>query len=288
MVSARGTARLLFQAIRKSAEDHAKDLAAAIAYWSFFSIFPLVIAILSVAGYFLGSSEAQVRVYRLVTDSLPGSADFVQGLVTDVVEHRGTLGLVGLLGLLWTASKGFGAVTRAVNRAVGAKRSHPFSLSKLRHLLVTAVCSALLLISLGTTTAVEVVLRPSMLEPLGLDLPLLSRFQGTVTNLLLAVLLFAVVYKITPYVRASWGQVLPGALLAALLFEVLKAGFVVYLERGTDLEALYGSLSSIIVLLLWLYLSAWVLILGAEFNIVRFQARSKRASEAVELVEAGD
>ncbi len=287
-MSARVTARLLFQAIRKSAEDHAKDLAAAIAYWSFFSIFPLVIAILSVAGYFLGSSEAQVRVYRLVTDSLPGSADFVQGLVTDVVEHRGTLGLVGLLGLLWTASKGFGAVTRAVNRAVGAKRSHPFFLSKLRHLLVTAVCSALLLISLGTTTAVEVVLRPSMLEPLGLDLPLLSRFQGTVTNLLLAVLLFAVVYKITPYVRASWGQVLPGALLAALLFEVLKACFVVYLERGTDLEALYGSLSSIIVLLLWLYLSAWVLILGAEFNIVRFQARSKRASEAVELVEVGD
>ena len=69
LVRARGPARLLFKAIRKSAEDHAKDLAAAIAYWSFFSIFPLVIAILSVAGYFLGSSEAQVRVYRLVTDS---------------------------------------------------------------------------------------------------------------------------------------------------------------------------------------------------------------------------
>ena len=56
LVSARDTARLLFQAIRKSAEDHAKDLAAAIAYWSFFSIFPLLIAILSVPGYLLGSS----------------------------------------------------------------------------------------------------------------------------------------------------------------------------------------------------------------------------------------
>lgn len=80
-MSARDTARLLFQAIRKSAEDHAKDLAAAIAYWSFFSIFPLVIAILSVAGYFLGSSEAQVRVNRFVADSVLSENRIVLHLV---------------------------------------------------------------------------------------------------------------------------------------------------------------------------------------------------------------
>lgn len=278
-MSVRGTTKLLFEAIKKSVDDHAKDLAAAIAYWSFFSIFPLAIGILSVAGYFLGSEEAQVQVYRIVAESLPGSADFVQSLLTDVIQHRGTLGLVGLLGLLWSASKGFGAVTRAVNRAIGAERPYPFFLSKVRHLLTTVVCSLLVLTTLGITAAVEVVVRPEALEPLGIDSPMLSRFQGELANLLLATLLFTVVYKITPYVRATWSQALPGALLAALLFEVLKAAFVVYLDWGADFEAVYGSLSSIIVLLLWLYASAWVLILGAEFNIVRARQRAEVATE---------
>lgn len=286
-MSVRGTARLLVEAVKKSLEDHAKDLAAAIAFWWFFAIFPLALGILAVAGHFLGSREAQARVYRLVAESFPGSADFVQELLTDVVEHRGTLGLVGLLGLLWSASKGFGAVTRAVNRAIGAQRPYPFFLSKLRHLLVTLVCSVLVLITLGATAAVEVVVRPDLFEPLGLDSPMLSRLQGEVANLLLALLLFAVIYRITPYVRVSWSQILPGAFLAALLFEALKAAFVVYLDRGTNFEAVYGSLSSIIVLLLWLYLSARVLIFGAEYNIVRFRARSKGASEDVQAAQAG-
>jgi len=80
------------------------------------------------------------------------------------------------------------------------------------------------------------------------------------------------IYKLAPYVETRWRQVFPGALLAALLFELVKAAFVFYLDRVAHFEAVYGSLSSMIVMLLWLYLSALILVLGAEYNIVRAKA----------------
>ena len=70
----------------------------------------------------------------------------------------------------------------------------------------------------------------------------------------------------------------PGAVLAAITFELGKRGFVLYLGRLADFEAVYGSLSSIVVLLAWLFLSAFVLIFGAEYNIVRWRARTGGAT----------
>ena len=105
----------------------------------------------------------------------------------------------------------------------------------------------------------------------------ISRVQSWATSFLLVFLIFALIYRLTPYAAVTWSQVLPGALLATVLFELGKTGFVVYLEKMANLQAIYGSLSSIIVLLLWLYVSALILILGAEYNIVRWRIRNETA-----------
>jgi membrane protein len=107
----------------------------------------------------------------------------------------------------------------------------------------------------------------------GIESGTLSRLGGTLASVLFAFLIYALIYKVTPYVETRWSQVLPGAVLGAALFELGKHGFLLYLGRVADFEAVYGPLSSIIVLLAWLYLSAAVLIYGAEYNIVRWQAR---------------
>jgi membrane protein len=164
--------------------------------------------------------------------------------------------------------------------------THPFFLSKARNLLTTIACSAMLLISLAMTAVVEVARRTPLLERIDLDSDVLSRPVGVMTNFVLALLMFALLYKITPYVRTRWTDVLAGAAIAAVLFEIGKAVFVIYLDRGTDFEAVYGSLSSIVVLLLWLYFSAWVLIFGAEYNIVRYQEGVKSSSDTSSEPEA--
>lgn len=267
--------RLLYRAVRKGLKDHGRDHAAAIAFWIFFSIFPLLLGLFAAAGYFLESQAAQARLIELVTETLPGSADLVKGNVEDVVRARGTLGLVGLIGLFWTASSGIGAITRAINRTLGAKRSHPAFLSKVRYFLTTVAVSVFLVLSVGVTASLEVLANLDLraLNRLGVEPGAIENLAGWLTGLLFAFLTFALVYKVTPYIETRWRQVIPGALLGAAVFELSKRGFLFYLGRVANFEAVYGSLSSIIVLLLWLYVSALVLLLGAEYNIVRWQAR---------------
>ena len=92
---------------------------------------------------------------------------------------------------------------------------------------------------------------------------------GHLTSYLFVSVMLVALYGLVPYERPSWREVLPGALLAAFLFELGKAGFVLYIDNVAHLEAVYGSVSSIIVLLLWLYISARILLFGAELIAVR-------------------
>lgn len=266
---------ILYRAARKGLKDHGTDLAAAIAFYAFFSIFPLLLGVISVVGYFFESDVAQAQLYGSLNDILPGSADLVRQNLESVVRVRGPLGLIGVIGLFWSGSAGFGAISRGVNRALGAEGSRPFLLAKVRHFLMTVVVSIFLVLSVSVTAALEIVanLDLEVLARLGIEPGQISRFGGSLTGLLFAFLTYALIYKVTPYIKTRWRQVLPGAFLAAIIFELGKRGFLFYLSRLTDFSAVYGSLSSIIVLLLWLYLSALVLIFGAEYNIVRWRAR---------------
>jgi membrane protein len=275
--------QIIFRAVRKVFRDGGKDLASAIAYWAFFSIFPLLLGMSAAAGYMLRSETAQERLFELVTSSLPGSAELVQKNVDSVVATRGTFGVVAIVGLFWSGSAAFGAISRAINRALQAKRPHPFFLSKLRYFSMTVASTVLLGVSIAISASLEVVtnLDFQALERLGIDPDAVNQMAGTLSGLAFAFLTFALIYKVTPYVDTRWRQVVPGALLAAVGFEVVKRAFLFYLSRAANFEAVYGSLSSIIVLLLWLYLSAWVLLIGADYNIVRWRERHGETDPAV-------
>jgi membrane protein len=186
-----------------------------------------------------------------------------------------------VIGLFWSASAAFGAITRAVNRALGAKRPHPFFLSKLRYFLMTLAVSLTVILSVAITAALEILPRLDLeaLQWLGVESGLIDQLTGVLTSFAFTFLTFALIYKVTPYVEVRWRQVVPGALLGAVVFELGKQVFRVYLSRIANFEAVYGSLSSIIVLLLWLYVSALVLVFGAEYNIVRWRVRHPQFTE---------
>ncbi len=268
---------LFVETIRKAQRDQVNDLAAVIAFWSFFSIFPLLIAILAVAGHFLKSEELKERIFEAITNLLPGSADLVQQNIEAMVSYRGTMSFVAVIGLLWSASKVFGAITRAVNRALGDKPKRSYLMARLRYFTMAVAVTILTVVAIGTTVVIEIVTDADFLARFGLAPIGLPRVTGNALSFVLIMLIFALIYKVTPYVEVQWRQVLPGSLLAALLFELGKKGFVLYLDKVAHFEAIYGSLSSIIVLLLWLYLSSLFLIYGAEYNIVRAEAKVESA-----------
>jgi membrane protein len=272
----RGWKRLLEisrRTLRRSADNHARDSGAAIAYYAFFSIFPLLIGMLSVAGHFFDSARAQEQVFELVDDVIPGSAVLVQENLEAVVASRGTFGLLGVLGLLWSGSAAFGAVNRAVNRAWRTQPENAI-LARVRYFAMTIGAAMLMTVSIGLTAVVELVpkIGARTLSRLGIDGPALERIPDVGMGLASVFMMFALIYKIAPHAKTTWRQVVPGALVGAGLFELGKMGFVFYLERFAD-YSVHGSVGSIIVLLLWLYFSARVLILGAELSVVLGEMR---------------
>jgi membrane protein len=259
----------IVQAVREARRVHAKDHAATIAFWTFFSIFPLLIGVISLGGYFLESTRLQVGIDEAIANMFPGSASLIHDNIEAVIRLRGTMSWVGIVTLLWTAGKGFGAITRAVNRAIGASRTHFILLSKLRYFFMAVAVSILAIVSVGFTAVVEIALDPSFLSRLGIAAVDIPRLEGWSVSFIMVFFMFLLVYKMTPYVDVTWREIFPGSLLAAVLFELCKALFLFYLDQMAHFEAVYGSLSSIIVLLLWLYLSGLILVFGALYNFVR-------------------
>jgi membrane protein len=162
----------------------------------------------------------------------------------------------------------FGALSRGINRALGLARPHPSYFSPLRYFLLTLTVSMLLFLSMAVPTGVELLAQLDM-SSLGDGVDkLLTIADGHLTSYLFVFVIIAALYCLVPYERPSWREVLPGSLLVAFLFELGKAGFVFYRENVTHLKTVYGSVSSIIVLLLWLYFSGRVLLFGAELIAV--------------------
>ena len=260
------------RAIEKSNQDHAKDMAASIAYFSFFSLFPLLVGVVAGASLFLDRVEIQSRLDRMLSDEFPGSADFLRTNIEALIDLRGAAGIASVLGLLWSASKMFGALSRGINLAFGVPRGHPFYLSKLRYFAMTVGVSLLLLVAVGASTAIDLLTQVDLTR-FGFDATLFATVGGRFASLVSVFVTVVLIYKLVPYERRPWRDLLPGALAATLLFELGKTLFVLYLENVHSLEAVYGSLTSVMVLLLWLYFSAHVLLFGAEICAL---ARSER------------
>jgi membrane protein len=260
--------RLARQVVVQLGRDDATILSAGIAYYFIFSLFPLLLGLLAIAGMVFNSAEVQRNFLEFVSENLPGGAAFVERNVQDIVRLRGVLGLVGMVGLLWTASIVFGAISKGVNRAWGVRKDRPFYIAKPRHLAMALIVMVLFLIS-ATLTGVILPLMHRDLGLPGLDfLP-----QAGIGEALLRALswvfsfgIFLLIYRFVPNCKTYWRSVWLGAAIAATLFEVGKFAFVWYLETFANYEVIYGPLASVIVLLLWAYISAFILLLGAEIS----------------------
>jgi membrane protein len=156
----------------------------------------------------------------------------------------------------------FSAISLAINRAWGISRySRHFFVRKASELGMVFGIGLLFLLSLGISAIIS--LLPGAL---GLPTDLLILDMGSwLAAFLLILVVFLLLYKLIPNTRTYWRDVWPGALLAAILFEFARYLFIVYINSFANYQLLYGSIASIIALLVWIYYSAFIMILGAEF-----------------------
>ena len=267
-LGARFVVRLLVRTIREMSADDATHMAAGVAYYSLFSLFPLLLFLVAAFGLFLDRQFIQSRVTDVFSGYFPGSDQLIGSSLEAALDVRGPLGVFGILGLLWSGSAVFGAVSRAVNRAWDIHTDRPFFISMPRQLGMAAGVGLLFLSSMSIAWlagATDGLIAADAWQAAPV-LRFLERGILQVCSFALTAGMFLLVYKFMPNTSTYWRYLWPGAMVAAVLFELAKNLFVFYLSRFPNLENVYGALTPVIVLSLWTYLSGLILIFGAELS----------------------
>ena len=252
-------------------QDEGAVVSRSIAYYALFSLFPLLLVLISVASSVLADEEALQTVIDLFERILPISADVARQSVEQALAARGTVNLIAGLGLLWSATGVFTAMYRAVNKAWGNPKSRLFLKEKLFGLAVVLIVGLILLGSTLLSTAASVLQKwdgtifgwqPFSSPEMAALWSKLSTFVPPVVS----VVTFIILYRIIPLNRVAWRDVWLGGGIAGLIWEAARQIYAWYLANVATYSLIYGSVGVIIGFLLWAYLSAMILLIGAEFT----------------------
>jgi membrane protein len=267
-------------------DDNAALMAAGMAYYTTFSIGPVLLIVLWAAGLVLGQAEAKQRVMAQAQQyTSPQAAGAVQTLVEAAGQRSSGTGIAAAIGiglLIFGASRVFAQVQRALNHiweVETPKRKMRGMVLKRAWTFVLVLGVGLLLLLSFLLSAVLSALARLVNRSLPFNLPLMQFLDPAVT-LIVATLLFAAIYRFLPDKRIAWRDVWSGAFVSAVLFVVGKIAMAVYLGRS-QMASAYGAVGSIIVLLLWIGYSAQIFFLGAEWTQV--YARHKGSWRGVRL-----
>lgn len=284
---------LLKETVTNWLDDKAPMLAAALAYYTIFSLAPLTVLSMSVAGLAFGQEEARQRLLDLINVFIsPQTANTVESIIENADQATTSVWatIVSVVVSLVAASIVFRQLKVTLNTVWGIAPEPGRGIRVLarRQLLAFAmvlVIGFLLLLSLVISTVLgalnEFVLRATM--------PGLAELLPTldfVLSLILVTFLFALLFKILPDVQVAWRDVWLGAAVTALLFSLGKYLIALYV-RNFPIGTSYGAASSLVVVLLWVYFSAQILLFGAEFTQVyanRYGSQIIPASHAMRVV----
>jgi membrane protein len=285
--------RLLVAAAKDFLDDKAPRLAAALSYYTAFSLPPLLVAVIGVAGIVYGVDEVRERIMLQVADLVgPDSAATLGEAVVDAQRSTGSGGalILGVLTLLFGATGAFGQLQEALNTIWEVKPKKGggiWRLARSRLLSFGTILGTgfLLLVSLAVSTAIGALVDTA------------SRFEWAApyiaaldiaASLIVITCLFALIFKVLPEAAIDWRDVWVGAALTAGLFVVGKFAIGFYLGVS-DVGSAYGAAGSVIVILVWIYYSALILFFGAEFTQVWASNRKSRAGgKSVATAEAPD
>jgi membrane protein len=254
-------------------EDSALRLSAALAYYSIFSVAPLLVISISVAGLVLGREAVRGEIGPLLQSYIGAqAADAVQSMIQSASKpSEGWLGtIVGFATLMLGASGVFGQLKDALNtiwevKVVSMGGLMGFVRTRLLNFGMVLIIGFLLLTSLLLSTALAAV-TGYLRQLVGLP-PFLGVALGFLISFLVVVILFASIFKILPDAKIEWRYVWIGAVVTALLFEIGKFGLSFYLGRESTASS-FGAAGSVVLLLLWIYYASCILLFGAEFTQV--------------------
>jgi membrane protein len=271
------------EAVNEFLTDNCPHLSAAIAYYFLLCLFPLALAAISVFGFVVSSDEVEAKVVQGISDFIPVSADFIQRTIHGVAGNWGAAGIAATIGLIWGGMAVFSAIRKALNAAWGIRQPRPFLHERLLEFSMMLGLGLLMLMSLGLTTGFKFIQ--------GADIPVigtlfqdggpLRQFIVTLSSTFLTFLAFFFLYKVVPNTKVRWRHAFFGALVAAVLFEIVKAIFIWFVGRFATYNLVYGSVGTVIALMTWTYASAVIMLFCAKITSAYPRVRASLAAQSV-------
>ena len=278
-----GAFTTLKRTVREFSEDNLTDWAAALTYYGLLSLFPALIALVSILGIFGDPVKTTQTITDVVTQIGPDTAaDTFSGPIESITSNRGAAGVLFFVGLgtaLWSASGYIGAFMRAANVVYETPEGRPFWKLRPLQILVTVVMVVLLAL-----VALALVLTGPVVEAVGSAIGVGST-ATTVWDIAkwpvlvgVVICMFAVLFYAAPNVRVGgFRRVLPGVVVALAVWIAASAAFALYVANFGSYDKTYGTLGGVVALLVWFWLTNVALLLGLELNAELERNRELRA-----------
>jgi membrane protein len=257
---------ILKVALDSFSETRAAESAASLAYYALFSLFPLLLLFIAVGSYFLDSSQVYETVTQLVQRAIPVSTQIINENLREVLDARETVGIIGLVTLLWSASGVFTNLAYNINLAWPRARRRSFLQRRLMGVRLLGGLGGLLILSIILDWLSKLHLFVNIANTSFYTLSLWRLFSG-VASWLTVFLLFFALYRWIPAVFVRWRAAFWGALFATTAWKIATAGFAWYVTSGFGrYQLIYGSLGAMVALLFLIYLISFITLFGAHLS----------------------
>ncbi len=257
-------------------DDHVGAYAAQTAYFIMLSFFPFIILLVTLVRY---TSITPADIYEAAQMFFPDSMDaFILGLINEVYSKTAVTVSVSAIVAAWSAGKGFLAMMRGMNTIYNVEEKRNYIILRLRSALYTVIFVLAIILSL-----VVLVFGNSIHQAAVDHLPFVAVVTGIIVRLKGVVGVcfltgvFMILYRFVPNRRARLASQAPGALFSAVCWYLFSIAFSIYVEISPGISNMYGSLTTIVLVMLWLYFCMYIILLGAEINSY-FEDQFRRVS----------
>jgi membrane protein len=242
-------------------------MAAAVSFYALLSAVPLLTVGVAVLGWIVGGSQqALLQAKAVIQEYLPASGDVVYETLSEIKRDSGWLGIAGLVGLLVSGSAIFTNLEIAFNNIWGVRVMRNWWKQRLVALGTTVLIICLMFSSIALTSLMTYIQNVN-LPGLGMragEVPYVWSVAGNLASLALSILMFTVIYKIIPNKPILWREAFLGGAFAGIAWELAKYVFALYLSRFSNYNKVYGSLGSLVIIVVWTFYSMTILFIGAE------------------------
>lgn len=252
--------------VKRIKKDDIFALTSQIAYGLVISFIPFLIFLMTFIGHLkLDSQSVLVTLKALIPTT---AFEFIKSTVEGVITYQnGNLLSVSLILTIWTASTGFRAVMKGMNKAYNQRETRNFVVVFIIAILFTIVFTLIIIASLILLVFGNIigqhVLKYLTYTELIINLWNILRYSFIITMM---VGVFALIYRYTPCIRLKWSEVMPGALIATLGWILTSLGFSFYVNNFSNYSRLYGGIAAVLIMMTWIYLSSFILLIGGEIN----------------------